>query len=313
MPDWNILITDGLHEKGLAIFRKAARIDDRPGISAEELIGLIPSFDALVVRGRTQVSAQVMAAASRLKVVGRAGVGVDNIDLAAADRLGIQVVNAPISTTQAVVELTLAMLLSLARGVARADASMKAGQWLKNELQGVEIQGKILGLIGVGNIGAGVARAASALGMVVLGYDPYLTQEVIMQRLAQPVALEELLARSDFISLHLPLTPQTRNFFGDETLDRMKDGVRLICTARGGLIDENALLEALDSGKVAGAALDVFAKEPPGSVALVKHPNLIATPHIGAQTEQAQIRAAEDIAVEVLAALRGEPLRWKVV
>jgi D-3-phosphoglycerate dehydrogenase len=255
----------------------------------------------------------VFAAASHLKVVGRAGVGVDNIDLAAANKHSVQVVNAPTATSMAVAELTLAFLFSLARRIPEADADMKTGQWTKKELKGVELNGKVLGVVGMGHIGSLVAQKAAGLGMKVIGYDPFLAGEVIEQRGAEPVRLADLYARSDFITLHLPLSPETRGMIDGQTLGQMKRGVYLICAARGGILDETALLGALESGQVAGAALDVYAKEPPGLTALVAHPCVIATPHIGAQTEEAQERAAVDIANEVLAALENEPLRWKVV
>ena len=313
MPEWNILLTDGLEDEGQTILRRAARVDDRKGITAEELALAISSYHALIVRGRTKVSAQLLQAASQLRVVGRAGVGVDNIDLAAAKAQGVIVVNTPQATTLAVAELTLALLLALARLIPQADAAMKSGQWLKNQLVGIELNGKVLGLIGMGNIGGAVAQRAAAMGMSVVGYDPYLSVEEISRRGAKPVPLNELFARADFISLHVPLSPETRNTLNGQTLAQMKRGVRLICTAHGGLIDETALLGALESGQVAGAALDVFNQEPPGLTALVSHQNVIATPHTGAQTAEAQQRAAFDIAVEVLAALNGKPLRWQVV
>lgn len=313
MPDWKILITDGLEEKGQSILRAAAQTDDRSGISAEELNQVIGEYDALIVRSRTKVNAAVFEAAACLKVVGRAGVGVDNIDLSAATKRSIAVVNAPTSTSVAVAELTLGLMLALCRSIPRADAAIKSGQWIKQELLGVELNGKVLGIIGLGNIGKSVGQRAAALGMTVLGYDALLSDEEVAQRGAQPVSLPDLLHRTDFISLHVPLSPETRGLIGGQNLAQMKRGVRIVCTARGGLIDETALLGALESGQVAGAALDVYAQEPPGLSALVAHPNVIATPHIGAQTVEAQARAAEDIANEVLAALRGEPLRWKVV
>jgi D-3-phosphoglycerate dehydrogenase len=312
MPDWNILITDGLDEEGQSILRAQAVLDDRSGISPADLLQAIGAYDALVVRSRTRVTAELLGAASRLKVVGRAGVGVDNIDLEAARQRGIAVVNAPVATTLAVAEQALGLMLSLARHIPQADAAMKAGRWIKKELMGSEINGKTLGIIGMGNIGAAVAQRAAALGMSVLGYDPLLQAEIIQARHASPVTLAELYATSDFISLHVPLTPETRGMIGRETIAQMKQGVRLVCTARGGLIDENALLAALESGQVGGAALDVFSQEPPGLTPLIAHPRLIATPHVSAQTEEAQVRAAVDIAQEVLAALDGKPLRWRV-
>lgn len=312
MADWNILIADGLDEEGQSILRAQAMLDDRSGISAADLLQAIGAYDALIVRSRTKVTPEVLDAAPHLKVVGRAGVGVDNIDLGAARQRGVAVVNAPLATTHAVAEQTLALMLALARLIPQADAAMKAGRWLKKELLGTEINGKTLGIIGMGNIGAAVAQGAAALGMSVLGYDPLLPAEVIQTRHATPVTLQEIYSGSDFISLHVPLNQETRGMIGGETIAQMKQGVRLVCTARGGLIDENALLEALESGRVAGAALDVFSEEPPGLTPLIAHPRLIATPHVSAQTEEAQKRAAADIAHEVLAALDGKPLRWRV-
>ncbi len=313
MTRWRILLTDGLHESGQAILREQAEVDDRNGISAEELLDVAGEYHAFIVRGRTRVTEALLDRAGNLKVVGRAGVGVDNIDLAAANRRGVTVVNAPTATTLAVAELTLGLMFALARHIPRADAGMKQGLWLKKELKGVELGGKTLGVIGYGRIGAAVGQRAAALGMRVLAYDPLLTPEQIRERGAEPVDLSMLCAQADFISLHVPLTPQTRGMLDGEAFAQMKRGVRLICAARGGVVDETALLGALESGQVAGAALDVFATEPPGLTALVAHPNVIATPHIGAQTHEAQQRAAQDIATEVLAALNGQPLRWKVI
>jgi len=313
MPDWKILLTDGLAENGLSILQPEAQVDDRNGIDAQELLQVAGDYDAMIVRGRTKLTGQVFEVATRLKVVGRAGVGVDNIDLAAANSRQVTIVNAPTSTTLAVTELTVGFMFCLARHIPSADADMKKGQWTKKQLQGIELNGKTLGVVGMGNIGSQVAQRAGALGIQVLGYDPLLTAEEITQRGAQPVSLLDLYSRSDFISLHVPLTPETRDMIDAQALGRMKRGARLICAARGGVIDETALLGALESGQISGAALDVFAQEPPGLTALVAHPNVIATPHIGAQTAEARARAAADIANEVLAALQGRPLRWKVV
>lgn len=313
MTSWKVLITDGLNEKGQAILRNECQVDDRNDIQADELQQVIGDYDAMIVRSRTKVTAEVFDAAKQLKVVGRAGVGVDNINLAAAASHGVRVVNAPQSTSVAVAELALGLMLSLARSIPTADSSMKDGQWLKKELKGVEINGKTLGIIGMGNIGSALATRAAALEMHVLGYDSLLTSEVIIQRHAEPVTLDELYTRSDYISLHIPLTDETRNMINGQSLAKMKRGVRIICTARGNIIDETALLGALESGQVAGAALDVFSKEPPGLNALVAHPKVIATPHTGAQTAEAQVRAAVDMATEILAALKGEPLRWRIV
>jgi len=312
MTQFKILITDGLDESGQSILRASAQVDDRNNISADELLKVIPDYDGLIVRGRTKVTASVMEAASRLKAIGRAGVGVDNIDLEAAKKHNITVVNAPMSTTLAVAELTFGLLLALAREIPRADAGLKQGKWLKKELEGVELNGKTLGIIGFGRIGMELGKRASAFGMNVIAYDPLISEDDIKQRGAEPVSIQDLFGWSDFISLHLPLNVQTRDMLGPLAFSQMKDGVRLVCAARGGIIDEPALVAALNSGKVAGAALDVFSVEPPGLTEAVSHPRVIATPHVGAQTVEAQSRASEDIAAEVLSVLQNKPLRWKV-
>jgi D-3-phosphoglycerate dehydrogenase len=309
---WKILLTDGLEENGVAVLRAAAGVVEQNGIAPEQLLEVIGGYDALIVRGRTKVTPAVFAAAPRLKVVGRSGVGVDNIDLAAAREHKVTVVNAPIATTIAVAELTLALMLAMVREIPRADAGMKAGKWLKKELEGVELYRKTLGVIGFGRIGAAVGQRAAAFGMTILAYDPLVPAEVIRERGAEPASLDDLYARADMLSVHVPLTNDTRSLLNATAFARMKPGVRIVCAARGGVIDEAALLAALESGQVASAALDVFAAEPPGLTALVSHPHVINTPHIGAQTVEAQQRAAGDIAAEVLAALKGETLRWKV-
>jgi len=312
MSSFRILITDGLDENGQSILRAAAEVVERTGITPEELLESIVDFAALIVRGRTRVTRAAIEAGRTLRVIGRAGVGVDNIDLEAARQRQIAVVNAPTSTTSAVAELTFGLLLALAREIPRADAAMKQGQWLKKELQGVELAGKTLGIIGFGRIGMELGKRAAAFGMNIVAYDPLIQEDAVRAGGAESVSLQDLYAWSDFISLHLPFDVQTRDLIGPLAIAQMKEGVRLICAARGGIMDEAALLSALESGKVAGAALDVFETEPPGMTNLVMHPHVIATPHIGAQTAEAQARAAEDIAHEVLAALQNQPLRWKV-
>jgi D-3-phosphoglycerate dehydrogenase len=313
MSAWKILISDGLHENGQMLLRSSAQVDDLNGLKADDLLTSVGKYDALIVRSRTKVSAAVLEAGARLQVVGRAGVGVDNIDLAAAAMRKVIVVNSPVSTSIAVAELAVGLMFALARSLPYADATMKTGQWLKKKLEGIELYGKTLGIVGVGNIGSALAQRAVALGMTVLGNDPILDSATISKRGAEPTDFQDLLQLADFVSIHIPLTPETRGLLNSQTLGMMKRGAYLICTARGGIIDETALLGALESGQVAGAALDVFASEPPGLTALVAHPKVIASPHIAAQTAEAQARAAQDIAQEVLAALRGEPLRWKVV
>jgi D-3-phosphoglycerate dehydrogenase len=304
---WRILVPDNLDPAGLAQLRQAAEVDTVSGL------GRLGEFDALVVRGRSQVTQQVIESGlPRLRVIGRAGVGVDNIDLHAASSHHLVVVNAPLAATQAVAELCLGLMLALARRIPYADAQMRQGKWAKSEMQGAELAGKTLGIIGVGRIGSALARLAAALNMRIIGYDALLPPASIRQQGALPVEYQTLLSQSDYISLHVPLTETTRGMFDARAFEALKPGARLICAARGGVVDETALLQALDSGRLSGAALDVFSHEPPGSTPLIQHPNLIATPHIGAQTMEAQARAGLDIAHEVLAALEGKPLRWRV-
>jgi D-3-phosphoglycerate dehydrogenase len=314
MTKWKVLITDGLDDNGKALLRESVELTDQPGITAEDLMKVIGQFDALIVRGRTKVTPAIFEAGKNLKVVGRAGVGVDNIDLAAAKANKVTIVNSPLATTTAVAELTLGLMLSAVREIPRADASMKAGKWLKKEFEGAELNGKTLGVMGFGRIGAAVAARASAFGMKILGYDPLIPAAEITKRGGEPVSIDELLKRADMITMHLPLTADTKGMLNTASFAKMKTGVYIICAARGGVIEENALLEALNNGKVAGAALDVLSVEPPGAElgGLVGHPKVIITPHVGAQTVEAQARAANDIAEEVLAALGDKPLRWKV-
>lgn len=305
---WRVLVTDGLAEEGLNLLRQEAELIEADGL------GQLDSVDALIVRGRTRVSAEVLQdSASRLRVIGRAGVGVDNIDLEAARAHNIVVVNAPEAATVAVAELTIGLLLSLARRIPFADARTRQGEWRKKELKGVELNGKTLGIVGLGRIGSAVAERAGALGMHAAGYDPLLSPEEIRHRGAEPVDFDRLLAEADYLCLHLPLNDETRGMIDSQALQKMKPGARLISAARGGIVDEAALLDALDSGHLAGAALDVFSVEPPGQSRLLEHPNMISTPHIGAQTLEAQAKAGTDIAAEVMAALRGESLRWRII
>ena len=312
MATYKILISDGLDESGMAVLRAAGEVADRNGISPDDLLKEIAGCDALIVRGRTKVTAAVFAAGKQLKVVGRAGIGVDNIDLNAAKAAGVAVVNSPLATTVTVAELAMGLMLSLVREIPRADAAMKSAKWLKKELEGVELYGKTLGVIGFGRIGVAVGKRAAAFDMQVIGYDPFKPADAIRADGGEPVSLDELYARADFITLHLPLTPQTKNMLSTESFAKMKDGVYIVDAARGGVIDEDALLAALNSAKVAGAGLDVFVAEPPGLTALVAHPHVIATPHIGAQTVEAQARAGYDISTEIVAALQSQPLRWRV-
>lgn len=312
MAAWKVLLTDGLEENGQAILRENAEVVDRTGISADELLTVIGEYDALIVRGRTKVTSAVLDAGRNLKAVGRAGVGVDNIDLKAAKEHKVTVVNSPNATTVAVAELAMGLMLAAVREIPRADMAMKNGKWLKKELEGAELYQKTLGIIGYGRIGQTVGKRAQAFDMRVIAYDPVRPAVDIAAEGCEPMTLEDLLKQADFITIHTPLTDQTRNMLGPAQFEMMKAGVYLIDAARGGVVDEAALLAALESGKVAGAGLDVFGTEPPGQIPLVCHPHVIATPHIGAQTVAAQKRAANDIASEIVRALKGETLRWRV-
>jgi D-3-phosphoglycerate dehydrogenase / 2-oxoglutarate reductase len=314
MKAWKILITDGLEDIGQSMMRAEADVDDRGGISPDELQRVIGEYDALIVRSRTKVTPAVFETAKKLKVVGRAGVGVDNIDLAIAKSRGVVVVNAPTAGSMAVAELAFSLLLATARRVSYADSGMKSGKWLKKELMGNELYGKTLGIIGLGRIGSIVAERAVAFGMsVIVGYDTTEEKKAALRgRGYEVVNLDTLYSRADYISIHTPLQPATRGMIDAAAIAKMKPGVRIINTARGGIIVESALLAALNSGHVASAGLDVFEQEPPGLTDLVAHPSVIATPHIAAQSVEAQTRAAVDIATEVLAALHGQPLRFRV-
>jgi D-3-phosphoglycerate dehydrogenase len=307
-----ILVSDGLSEDGLALLKTGGEVTLNPKITPEELFAVLPEYDALVVRSRTKVTAKVIAAGTNLKVVGRAGVGVDNIDVAAAVARGVVVVNSPLAASVSVAEHTLGLMLALARLIPAADASMKQNKWEKSAFMGGELNGKVLGLLGIGRIGAETAKRAAAFGTSVVAYDPYLSADQIRQRGAQPATFDDVIAKSDYLSLHLPLTAETKNMLGAAQFAKMKKGARLICAARGGVVDEDALRAALDSGQLAGAALDVFAAEPPPPNSIAAHPKVVATPHVGAQTHEAQSRAGLMIAEEVLAALNGEELRWRV-
>ncbi len=307
MTEWQILISDPIAPQGVDLLAQHARVLQG---SPDAHLG---NIDALIVRSATRVGRErLQAGTPRLKVIGRAGVGVDNIDIESARELGVRVVNAPHATSTAVAEHTFALMLSLCRHIPEATRRMRAGEWPKKELIGSELSGKTLGIIGLGRIGTEVAQRATAFGMRVLSYDPYLDQEQQARCGAQGCALDALLEQSDFITLHLPLTEETAGLLDRSAIKQLKPSARIISTARGGLIDEDALLDSLRSGQLAGAALDVFANEPPGDNGLIDHPAVITTPHIAGQTVEAQRRVAVDIAEEVLAALGGKPLRWAI-
>ncbi|HEX5368521.1 MAG TPA: phosphoglycerate dehydrogenase [Dehalococcoidia bacterium] len=308
-----VLVTDRIGEEGLGILRRGAGVDVRLGLSPAELLEAIPDYDALAVRSETKVTAEVLAAGRKLVVVGRAGVGVDNIDVEAATTRGIVVVNAPAAITIATAEHTLGMMLALARHIPFAHASLTSGKWERSKFVGVELRGKTLGIAGLGRIGAEVARRARALEMRVIAFDPFVTPERFQSMGITLASLDELLAESDFITLHLPLTAANHHFLDDEQFAKLKPGARILNVARGELVSEAALLRALDAGRIAGAAIDVFEKEPPDPESpLLHHANVVVTPHLGASAAEAQERLSVDVAEQLLTALRGEPVVYAV-
>jgi D-3-phosphoglycerate dehydrogenase len=311
-----VLVPEKLDSDGVALLEKAGlEVVCKYDLTEDELSAVLGDFDALIVRSGTKVTRSLLekANATRLRVIGRAGVGVDNIDLAAASERGIVVVNAPTGNCIAAAEHTVALLLALARNIAAADATIKGDQWNRNKFVGVSLVDKTLGVCGFGRIGREVARRCRALGMRILAYDPYCAVEVTRAVGAELCSsLDELLRVSDFVTVHMPLTESTENMIDRNALSKCKDGVRILNVARGGIVDEVALLEALESGKVAGAALDVFVQEPPHkypgspSEKVAKHPRVVATPHLGASTVEAQLDVALEVAEAVITALRGD-------
>jgi D-3-phosphoglycerate dehydrogenase len=301
-----ILIADAVADAGIELLKTEAEVVVQPGLSPAQLLESIGAYDALVVRSATKVTRQVLEAARNLRVVGRAGVGVDNIDVEEATRRGIVVVNSGGASTIAAAELALAHMLALARNVPQAMASVERGEWTPAQFVGVELRGKTLGVVGLGRIGTQVARRALAFEMRVIATDPFVSREHAETNGVELVPLDELLRTADFVTLHAPLNPQTNEMMGDAQLGQMKRGARLINCARGGLVDEAALRRALDSGQLAGAAVDVFQQEPPRESPLIGHPRVVLTPHLGASSQEAQVEVATDVARLVLACLRGE-------
>jgi D-3-phosphoglycerate dehydrogenase / 2-oxoglutarate reductase len=300
-----ILITDPIEQSCVDILtREGFQVDAKPGLPADEIKKIIGEYVALVVRSGTKVTKEIIELANEMKVIGRAGAGVDNIDSEAATKKGIIVMNTPGGNTISTAEHTMSMMLSLARNIPQANASMVAGKWDRKKYTGTEVLGKTLGIAGLGKIGREVAIRAQAFGMTTIGYDPVLAPEVAAKMNIEVVTLEEIYRRSDFITVHTPLNDETRGLLNDETIAKCKKGVRLINCARGGIIDEGALLRALESGHVAGAALDVYVEEPPKDYTLVKHPKVVAVPHLGASTEEAQEKVAIQIAHQIADALK---------
>jgi D-3-phosphoglycerate dehydrogenase len=292
-----VLVCDKTEKEFIEQMRSAGlTVDVRDDITPEELPSVLPAYDGMVVRSRTKVRQPLIDVCPNLKVIVRGGVGLDTIDHEYAKSKGIAVMNTPLASSASVAELAIGYMFALARSIYKATSSMKAEKWDKKSFEGDEIGGKTLGLIGLGNIGRETAKRAAALGMTVVAYDPYV-KEIPGIRL---VSLDELLAQADYISLHLPRTKESANMIGAEQFAKMKNGVRIVNCARGGIVDENALHEALTSGKVAGAALDVFAEEPPTDWKLLKLDNVIASPHIGAATREAQARVGAEVAARLI-------------
>jgi D-3-phosphoglycerate dehydrogenase len=295
-----VLIADKLSPAALAIFQeRGVEAEVRTGLSKEELLKIVEQYDGIAIRSATKITAEVIKAAKNLKVVGRAGIGVDNVDIPAATAAGVIVMNTPFGNSITTAEHAISLMLALARELPAANASTQAGKWEKNRFMGVEITGKVLGLIGAGNIGSIVADRARGLKMRVIAYDPFLSPERAADLGVEKVALDDLLARADFITLHVPMTPETKNILSAAALAKTKKGVRIVNCARGGLIDEKALKAALDSGQVAGAALDVFETEPAKDNVLFGNEKVVATPHLGASTSEAQENVALQVAEQI--------------
>ncbi|HEX7031871.1 MAG TPA: hydroxyacid dehydrogenase [Nitrososphaera sp.] len=302
-----VLVCDSIDQAGIDSMKRAGlNVDYKPEIKAAELLSSVKDYEVIVVRSRTKVTKEVIDAASNAKIIARVGVGLDNVDLKAAEARKIKVINAPEAASVAVAELAIGLMISLARSIPRADAEGKRGNWIKKELMGTQLSGKYLGIVGVGNIGRNVGRMAKALRMNLIGYDPYpINREFISDTGMIVTDFNTLLESADFVTCHVPATTETRHMFNADSFAKMKPTAYLVNTSRGEIIDENALYEALKNGKLAGAALDVFEVEPPTNKQLLNLPNLVCTPHIGAQTKEAQELASTVIAEKVIQILRG--------
>lgn len=308
---FKVLVCDDLSEEGLDIFKQDKNFEVVVKLKqpVDVLLKEIADADACVVRSGTQLTKPLIDAAAKLKVIGRAGVGLDNVDVQAASKKGVVVINTPGGNTISAAEHTFCLLMSIARNIPQANSSMKKGEWERKKFTGIQLYEKTLGVLGLGRIGAEVAKRAHSFGMKVIAYDPFLIQEKALQMGVELVRLEELLAQSDFLSLHMPLTAENKYIIGEKELQKVKKGVRIINCARGGLIDEKALAAAIESGHVAGAALDVFEEEPPKNTALIALPKVVATPHLGASTEEAQIAVAVEVAQCIVDYLNGRGLK----
>jgi len=307
-----VLVAEALAEEGLSLLREEHTVDVKTDLSRDQFLAALPDYQALVVRSQVKVDEEAFKAGSGLVVVGRAGVGVDNIDLDAATRAGVAVVNAPTANTIAAAEHTVGLIYALVRHIPAADASVRAGEWKRAQFMGQELRGKTLGVIGLGKIGLAVAERARAMEMDLLGFDPFVSAEAAAARSIRLVTVDELIERSDVVTLHVPLTHTTRGLISAKQLARMKPTAYLVNVARGGLIDETALAEALREGQLGGAAIDVFENEPPTGSPLLDAPNTVLTPHLGASTEEAQTKVAEEVVSQMLDVLAGRSARYVV-
>ncbi len=300
-----VLVSDAMSEVGIKLFQETPgiEVDVNTDLTPEELKGIIGQYDGLAIRSATRVTADIIAAADKLKVIGRAGIGLDNVDIPAASQRGIVVMNTPEGNTITTAEHAIALMMAVSRNIPQATASLKEGKWEKKKLKGRELYNKTLGLVGSGHIGRIVADRAKGMKMKVIVYDPYITPETLEKLDLEPVSFDELLKRADYITIHTPKTDETTNMFNRDTLSRMKKGAMLINCARGGIVNEADLYDALESGQLAGAALDVFEKEPPGKIRLMELSNFICTPHLGASTGEAQDNVAKDVAEQIIAYL----------
>jgi D-3-phosphoglycerate dehydrogenase len=302
-----VLVCDSIDQAGIDSMKRAGlAVDYKPEIKASELVAIVKDYEVIVVRSRTKVTKEVIDATSNAKIIARVGVGLDNVDVKAAEAKKIRVINAPEAASVAVAELAIGLMISLARSIPRADAESKKGNWIKKDLMGTQLSGKYLGIVGVGNIGRHIGRMAKALHMNLIGYDPYpINKEFISETGMIVTDLNTLLESADYITCHVPSTPETKHMFNAERFSKMKPTAYLVNTSRGEIIDENVLYEALKNNKIAGAALDVFEVEPPTNKLLLGLPNIVCTPHIGAQTKEAQELASTVIAEKIIQILRG--------
>ncbi|QDS72051.1 hypothetical protein FKW77_002564 [Venturia effusa] len=306
-----VLIPEKVSPDGLELLKKTLDIDERKGLTPEELIAVIPDYEALIVRSETKVTAELLQAAKKLKVVARAGVGVDNVDVSAATKLGVIVVNSPAGNINAAAEHTIALMMSVARNVAEGCSSLKAGHWERSKFTGIELKGKTLGIVGAGKVGLTVARIANGFGMNLIAYDPYANPSLCAAAsVTIKPTMDELFAESDFLTIHTPMIASTKGMIGLAELSKMKPTARILNVARGGIVDEAGLLEALETGKIAGAGIDVFTSEPPTqdstAAKLIAHPKCVATPHLGASTREAQENVSIDVCEQVVAILQGQ-------